>query len=190
MDEMSKQLEAVYEANRALLAGGQSLMATPGAPKFSTGIPGSYSGGHSGGDYAGGGSAGVASTGSRKKHQRRRPAREEEEDDDEEDETEAEDEEEKNAEPYWGNLTTEELTKWYEGTDKYGVYVLVSPWTSRTYVGKAWSGLRYRCLGHLGVWLRARAKGEVTENEVVVKPGALESTSWKVVKLICVCRRR
>ncbi|KAK3287920.1 hypothetical protein CYMTET_4598 [Cymbomonas tetramitiformis] len=53
--------------------------------------------------------------------------------------------------PYWGNLTAEELTKWYEGQDKYSVYVLISPWTSRSYVGKAWSGTYYRCQGHLQV---------------------------------------
>ncbi|KAK3241656.1 hypothetical protein CYMTET_48599 [Cymbomonas tetramitiformis] len=49
------------------------------------------------------------------------------------------------------SLTAEELAIWYAGEDTYAVYTLVSPWTSVSYVGKAWSGIYTRVKRHLQV---------------------------------------
>ncbi|KAK3234394.1 hypothetical protein CYMTET_55336 [Cymbomonas tetramitiformis] len=92
--------------------------------------------------------------------------------------------------PYWQSLTAEELARWYVGEDTYAVYTLVSPWTSLSYVGKAWSGIYTRvtsadyCGSDMRVWLEKAAAGDVLDNDVTIMPGVGDSTSWKMVTLM------
>ncbi|KAK3284855.1 hypothetical protein CYMTET_7522 [Cymbomonas tetramitiformis] len=56
-------------------------------------------------------------------------------------------------------MTTEDLMKWYRGEDRFAVYVLVSPWTSLSYVGKSWNGVTKRSLEHLQVTQNPSKRG-------------------------------
>ncbi|KAK3252988.1 hypothetical protein CYMTET_37738 [Cymbomonas tetramitiformis] len=61
--------------------------------------------------------------------------------------------------PWWNSMEVGEMQEWFSGRVKYGTYVLASPLTRRTYVGKFWRGSVDRMKKHVRTTLDTGSRG-------------------------------